>query len=134
MRSLAALDLAIAGHDYQTIADTVGYASRGAAFNAVQRELDRLLTPKAEQLRKMHQRRLNKLRTVYFPKAMAGDGWSADRVLRFDEREAQLMGLDAKVEPSANGPVIIEVPGSLADAIRGVPHIPPMLERQVSDE
>lgn len=101
-RALHALDLAIAGHDWQSIADVAGYASKGAAHNAVQRELDRRLAAKVDTLRDIQHARLMRLIQVYYPKAIGGDGWSADRVVRFDERDAQLMGLDKpKVDADA---------------------------------
>lgn len=95
-RAAVALALALEGHTYQTIANQAGYASKGAAFNAVQRELQRTLQPAAEAVRRMEVQRLDGLLTVYLPKAMAGDGWSFDRVLRLMERRAGLLGLDAK--------------------------------------
>lgn len=96
VRAVAALQLALEGHDYQTIATRAGYASRGAAFNAVQRELKRLIQHPAEEVRRMEIARLDGLLTIYLPKAMAGDGWSFDRVLRLMERRAGLLGLDAR--------------------------------------
>lgn len=93
-RVIKALDAAIAGHDWQTVADLSGYASKGAAYNAVQRELDRIISKDVETLRTLQHARMMRLVSVYYPKAMGGDGWSADRVVRFDERDAQLMGLD----------------------------------------
>jgi len=118
-RALAALDLAIAGNDWQTVADQAGYASRGAAYNAVQRELKRRIDCRVDALRTLQLARLGRLRTVYYPKAMGGDGWSMDRVLRLDEREIALMGLDAVRDAAPALPTIIEVNATLAQAIRG---------------
>lgn len=100
-RAVVALQLALEGHDYQTIANRAGYASKGAAFNAVQRELQRTLQPAADAIRTMEVARLDGLLTVYLPKAMSGDGWSMDRVLRIMERRAGLLGLDAKADAAA---------------------------------
>lgn len=94
-RAWQAFDLICAGYTYAEAAHIAGYASSGACWNAVQREMGRVAVEKTDNLRKMHVRRLQRLRKVFMPKAEAGDGWSADRVLRFDEREAALMGLDA---------------------------------------
>lgn len=101
-RVITALELAVAGHDWQTVADLSGYGNRGTAYKAVQRELERRIDQRVDALRALHLARLGRLRTVYFPKAMAGDGWSCDRVLRIDEREAHLMGLDARAPSSAD--------------------------------
>lgn len=120
-RVIAALDLAIEGHDWQTIANQAGYASRGAAYDAVQRELKRRLDTRVDSLRDLHLARLGRLRSVYFPKAMAGDGWSMDRVLRLDERESALMGLDAVRENTPQMPTIIEISAVTTQAVRGLP-------------
>lgn len=71
-----------------------GYSSKGAAFHAVQRELQRTLQPLAEEYRTLEVLRLDSLLSVYYPKAMDGDGWSMDRCLRLMERRAALLGLD----------------------------------------
>lgn len=109
VRALRALDLYIEGHGWQFVADSAGYASRGAAYNAVMRELDRQFDVRVDRLRKVHQMRLNRLRTVYLPRALDGEGWSADRVLAFDEREARLMGLDMTHDDTPAGPAQIKV-------------------------
>lgn len=104
LRVVTALELCLQGHDWDTIARQSGYGSRGAAYNAVQRELERRIVPKVDLLRQMQWERLKRYRTVYDPKAMAGDGWSLDRCLRMDEREAALLGLDMpKVSQDGNG-------------------------------
>lgn len=112
VRAITALDLAIAGHDYEHIAAAAGYGSRGAAYKAIQRELQRRIDPRVDTLRSLHLARLARLRTVYYPKAMGGDGWSMDRVLKIDEREALLMGLDAKDKAVQMAPINIIVPGA----------------------
>lgn len=144
-RVIVALDAAIEGHDWQTVANQAGYGSRGAAYHAVQRELERRIEPRVDYLRQIHYERLQAYRRVYVPKAMAGDGYSLDRCLRIDEREAQLMGLDARdmVALNPQGPVILEIPADLAAAIRGdhllasrapvVPSLDPAQEQSPQD-
>jgi hypothetical protein len=119
MRAKTALDLFLAGHRWKAVADGAGYASEGAAYNAVQRELQRTLQPVADEVRIAETLRLDTLLTVYWPKALSGDGWSFDRVLRLMERRASLLGLDAVRESQQPMPTIIEVAGSVAQAIRG---------------
>lgn len=126
-RVITALDLAIAGNDWLTIAQQASYASPGAAYNAVQRELKRRIDVRVDALRTLHLARLGRLRTIYYPKAMAGDGWSLDRVLRIDERESQLMGLDVVHEHAPTPPTIIEVSATVAQALRGNGDTPPPL-------
>lgn len=118
VRVITALDLAIAGHDWQSIATSAGYASKGAAFNAVQRELERRIAPRIDTLRQMHYQRLQAFRQVYVPKALAGDGWSFDRCLRMDEREAALFGLDVvPAESQSAQMLIVAVPQTVIDAV-----------------
>ena len=129
-RVVTALDLAIAGHDWETIARLSGYASRGAAYTAVQRELKRRIDERVDSLRTLQLARLGRMRTVYYPKAMEGDGWSMDRVLRLDERESQLMGLDAVRETQMAQPPIIDISMPLAQAVRGQTLTSPLATEQ----
>lgn len=115
-RAFQAFDLLCDGYTYEEAAHDAGYASRGACWNAVQREMQRMQIEKTENLRKMHMRRLQRLRKVYMPKAEAGDGYSADRVLRFDEREAALMGIDVAKDEAGGVPVRREYIGVSVEA------------------
>lgn len=130
-RALTALDLAIAGHDWQSVAELSGYGNRGSAYRAVQRELERRIDERVDKLRTLQLARIMRLRTVYYPKAMEGDGWSMDRCLRLDERESALMGLDApKAEVTGLAP-IIEISAATAAAIRGqAPALPAPIESE----
>lgn len=110
-RAFTAFDLICAGYTYEEAAQAAGYGNRGTCWHAVQREMARMADEKAENLRKQHQRRLQRLRKVYMPKAESGDGWSADRIIRFDEREAHLLGLDLQPAESANQNVRREYAG-----------------------
>lgn len=127
-RVITALDLAIAGNDWETIANEAGYGSRGAAHKAVMRELSRRIDARADTLRTMQLARIGRYRTVYYPKAMAGDGWSLDRCLRIDERESALMGLDAIRGNAPSTPAVIEIPDSLARKLRGIGPALPLLD------
>jgi|SRR5579862_3125341 len=102
VRVKAAIALALAGNDWDTIAAQSGYPSRGAAFKAVQRELERTLRPACDEYRNLESLRLDALLTVYWPKAMSGDGWSFDRVLRLMERRSALLGVDKKADGVAS--------------------------------
>lgn len=93
-RALAALDLALQGLPYREIAKRAGYASVSGAFGAVQRELQRTMQHKADDLRTLEARRLDALLVAMMPKALGGDTWSVDRVLAIMERRARLFGLD----------------------------------------
>lgn len=109
VRALRAIDLIADGYTYAEAAAAVGYGSSGACWHAVDREIQRDRAARVEHLRHFARNRLRRLRRVYMPKALAGDGWSADRVVRFDEREAALMGLDAGRDGADAGPPQVKV-------------------------
>lgn len=114
-----ALDLALAGNDWDAVARGAGYPSRGTAFKAVQRELQRTLRPACEDYRSLELRRLDALLTVYWPKAMSGDGWSMDRVLHLMERRAAYLGLDMARDANQQQAqmMIVAVPAPVMEAI-----------------
>lgn len=121
-RVLAALQLRREGHGWAVVAAQSGYAGPGPAHRAVQRELNRQIIVNVEDYRREQLDQLDQLQTVYWPKAMSGDGWSFDRVLRLMERRAALLGLDAPKPSDANtiaaAQVIIrEYPVGVADAV-----------------
>jgi hypothetical protein len=100
LRAAQALNLRKLGMTYDAIAQQCGYAHRGSAYAAVQRELQRTLQEPADELRILEAQRLDDLYRAMIPKALKGDGWSVDRCLRIMERRAALLGLDAR--PDAN--------------------------------
>lgn len=105
VNALKALQMRQLGHTYDRIAEQCGYSNRGAAFHAVQRELKRTITPVAEDVRCLELTRLDQLLTVFYAKALKGDGWSMDRVLRIMERRASFLGLDAPRDVKVSGAI-----------------------------
>lgn len=101
VRAEQALRLRLLGETYQVIAQSCGYASRGGAYTAIQRELKRALREPSDDLRKMEIARLDLLWHAMAPKAVAGDTWSVDRCLAIMERRARLMGLDTQPSDAA---------------------------------
>lgn len=89
-----ALQLRKAGATFDQIAEQVGYDNRGNACRAIQQELADLPKEDAVELRDLELARLDSLLTAMWPKAMNGNGWAVDRVLRIMERRARLAGLD----------------------------------------
>jgi hypothetical protein len=107
MRAAKALTMRQLGYTYDRIAEQCGYTNRGAAFHAVQRELKRTIGPVAEEVRDLELTRLDQLLTVYYAKALHGDGWSLDRVLRIMERRAAFLGLDQKKDDAVTTAQIV---------------------------
>jgi hypothetical protein len=92
-----AVSLRVAGADWQTIADTLGYASRGAACATVGRALQQSNHEAnwgADQLRQIELARLDRLQRAMWQQAIQGDPRSADTALKIIDRRIKLMGLD----------------------------------------
>lgn len=89
-----ALQLRKAGATFDQIAEQVGYDNKGNAYRAVNQELADLPKEDAAELRDLEMARLDSLLTAMWPKAIGGNGWAVDRVLRIMERRARLAGLD----------------------------------------
>lgn len=88
--------LRLAGVDWQTIADQLGYASRGAACEDWRRANKRSqaeLDASVEEFRALEYDRLERLRAVAWGRAMQGDMRAAETCLRIHDRLADLLQL-----------------------------------------
>jgi hypothetical protein len=93
-RAAQAVHLRMMGLTYTQIADQLGYASRGAAFNAVTAELDRQAVDGAESRQAtvaVMLVRLDRLLRGLWADASAGDPAAVDRVLAIEKRRAELL-------------------------------------------
>jgi hypothetical protein len=112
-RASLALTLRAKKLTYQEIAAQCGYASRGAAHDAVQRELDRVIVEDVETLRREEGDSLDRLEVICWKrlesaaheKAML---FAVDRILAIKERRARLFGLDKKPDELMGPQVVIE--------------------------
>lgn len=118
-REKLALELRMAGQDFDSIAQQCGYAGKQGAHAAYQRALRAIPAAAADEARRLECARMDALLTTYWPKAMGGDGWSCDRVLRISERRARLLGLDLAAESTPTAPVVFEITERLHTAIAG---------------
>ncbi len=128
LRALKAIELRNAGHTLDEVARLCGYGDRGTAFHAIEREAGRMQDHETVKRRRMEDMRLDQLIQVYLPRALKGDGWSADRVLKFMERRARMFGLDMDRSEALqampyqkrivleDGPLQLPVPGGTVDA------------------
>jgi hypothetical protein len=99
-RAAEALELRIAGHTYAVIGKTLGVSEK-TAYLDVQDELGRLdavIKQKAERLRDLEMRRLERLTIALQPGIDAGDPRSILAGVRLMERRAKLCGLDAPLQ------------------------------------
>jgi hypothetical protein len=118
-RDAAACEMRTRNHTYQEISDALGYGDRSHAYRAIQRALAAIPTEAAEELRRLHSARLDYLATQALQilerehvtitqagrivvddegRQIVDDGptlAAIDRLLRIQERQAKLMGLDA---------------------------------------
>ncbi len=97
-RRTQAVQLRLAGVDFETIADRLGYSSRGAAYTDITRALEGSLAELkhgADVLRHEELLRLNRLQAGLWSAALAGDTKSAETVLKIIDRRCRLLGLDA---------------------------------------
>lgn len=112
-RAMLALRLRAQRLSYDEIAQQCGYADRGSAHRAVQRELDRAVVKDVEELRREEAASLDALEVVCW-KRLEEEGFekaqmfAVDRIIAIKERRAKLMGLDKRIEESMGPQVIIE--------------------------
>lgn len=92
-RARKALEMRAARMPFQVIADRLGYSSRGAAYNAVKRELSRIPREAAKELRNVELDSLDNLERRLMTQALNGNLGAVDRVLRIKESRARLAGL-----------------------------------------
>src|SRR6476646_7614424 len=85
-RKARCVKLAMAGLDYDEIADEVGYANRGTAWRAVQDSLRSRVTEAATEYRELELARLDALHAAHWSQALSGSIRSADLVLRVIDR------------------------------------------------
>lgn len=122
-RATLALKLALEGHDWKTVAALSSYASAGAAWNAVQRELQRTIQPLADEVRQMELARLDALWQIQFKKAQDPNNksadWNVDRCLAIMERRARYLGLDARPDTAQQQAqmIVIGVPTEVLEAV-----------------
>ncbi|MGK5171831.1 hypothetical protein [Geodermatophilus sp. CPCC 205761] len=104
-RAAQALELHLAGAGYDRIAAVLGYANRGGAYKAVQAALAaRPAAPEHSEVIAVELARLDALLTGLWPKARRGDVQAVDRVLKIDERRAELRALVPRPAPAADSP------------------------------
>lgn len=111
-----ALKLSTQGYSWDYIASQSGYASRGAAHNAVMRELNRNVAKDVDELRTKELQMLAQMQieiwALFMDKNNKGRLFAADRLLAISERRAKLTGMDQSTGAAlaAAQVVIREVP------------------------
>lgn len=96
-RRAEAIRMKIAGVDYGTIAERLGYSSRQHAVVDIHRALERGLKEQAagvEIMREIEAARLDRLQAAFWLPATQGDAKAAEVVLKILARRAKFAGLD----------------------------------------
>ncbi len=107
-RRAKAVELARAGHSYDSIAEVCGFANRGTAWRTVQKALSSQVVAGVDELRELELVRLDQLLRAHWGKAMVGNLTSAKVVLRVIEQRSRLLGLEYVHKGAASsGPVSI---------------------------
>jgi hypothetical protein len=122
-----AIQMVLAGLDYETIAERLGYASRGAAHTDVDRALRANLADlgkEAVALREVQARRYQRLLAAVWPKALKSDGndqlKAVETAARLVDRVVKLYGLAEpdKLNLDVSGQITAE---DLMEMIRNSP-------------
>lgn len=121
-RAALALSLRASKMSYEQIAVQVGYADRGTAHRAVQREMQRVVVANVDELRREESLTLDLMQKecmkLFLDKDNKARLFAADRILAIMERRAKLMGLDVKPDEDLNRAqvVIREVPAGYLES------------------
>jgi hypothetical protein len=113
-RRKQAIALRIAGMDWQTIADRLAYADRGAACKDVSRALKKNLKEEGEQadlLRHMTVQRYDRLQSAYWAQALKGDARAADIVLKCLAGRSKIEGTEAPNKLAVSAAITYELVG-----------------------
>jgi len=106
-----ALELRAKKLTYDQIAKQCGYSSAGACYKAIQRELNRVVVEKVEELRREESYILDILHGRLFAAAMDEKNtdwqWAADRVLNLSKARRELLGLDKLPDDVLSGVTVI---------------------------
>lgn len=117
-RRSKAVQMRLAGAQWQHIADTLGYSGRAAACKDVTRALKASLDEQsrnAELLRHTELLRLDRLQTGLWTQAAGGDRQAVETVLKVIDRRVDLLGLKAMPAAAEVGMSLI---GTLASGLQ----------------
>lgn len=103
LRSKQALELRMAGVNFDQIANKLGYSNRSGAYQAVMAALRRLPAPEVEEYRKLNIERLNKARMANWPNVTGGEHKAIEIEIKIQQREAAYLGLDAPQKVALGG-------------------------------
>ena len=97
------VQLRLAGATFSEIAEQLGYSDASGAWQLYQRAMDREIQPMTAQIRDEELRRLDRIMSAYWGRALGAGGSepspkAAEVVFKAMDRRAKLLGLDAPVK------------------------------------
>jgi hypothetical protein len=91
-RAAVAVELRLAGADYDEIAQELGFANRSGAWKAVQRALRQRSATAVDRYRMTRYAELEDVHRRWWPSAVAGDLAAINRVLAASSERSTLVG------------------------------------------
>jgi len=108
VKQLKAMELRIAGHTLEEIAQKLRYKDASSAYRAIMAGMIKTIQEPADELRKVHIARCEKMISGKWDDATTGDDDAIQSVLRIMKREAKLLGLDAPEKREHSGTIGVE--------------------------
>ena len=103
-REAAVVQLRIAGHTFDQIAQQLGLSSKSTAHRIYRRALDATVAEAAAELRQLEGARLDALQAQWWPRCVGGNVQAARIMLKIMERRARLFELDAPQQVRVSTP------------------------------
>lgn len=120
-RRSKAMDLALAGVNWQTIAERLEYASPGAAHTDVDRAIKTraVFEAKVEKQRELEVLRLDRLQVAFWGDAVKGDTKAGDLVLKIIKQRARFTGTELPVKVNIDAQQLADEITALMDDMAG---------------
>lgn len=100
-RAQTALDMRSMGHSFDAIAAKCGFSHRSAARKAWQRAVAEIAEDTAEEARLLFKASYGPVRVALHKRARMGDVRAVEALVKLDERECRLFGLDISPEDAS---------------------------------
>ena len=92
-RETRAVEMALAGLTFDSIAEELGYANRSGPWKAVRRAMSRRQAQAVDEYRRVELERLRRLEAVTWPDAVAGDTHAAELMVGIVAARSRLLQL-----------------------------------------
>lgn len=107
---------------YEEIAERCGYANKGAARNAIMRELQRRVVPDVDEYRQQELEILDAIHQKVWPLVVREKGkpdlWAVDRLLALSTARRQLLNLDMTPDTVPASQVVVrEIPNGYLGSV-----------------